>query len=120
MTDERFKVENRPDEFRYVLLDRGDDGSGSAVIGEEGYVDVEVDGRTERVLFHTEVAKEYGGQGLASVLVSAVVQDVIATGARIVLVCPYVVSWVKKHPEVAAHVVEARPEHLRAVRDQQG
>lgn len=110
MTDERFEVRHRPDESRYVLVDR-EAGDGGAVIGEEGYVDV----GTERVLFHTLVAEEYGGQGLASRLVRHVVDDVVAQGLSIVPVCPYVAAWLPRHPEYAEHVVQPTPEHLRAI-----
>jgi len=133
MTRERFTVEDRPAESRYVLLDHeAPDGSDAVVaaaspadstvsarvIGEEQYVDVAgVTGGTERVLIHTGVSEEYAGQGLASLLVRAVVDDVIARGFAIVPVCPYVRAWLPKHPEYAAHVVARRPEHLAAVRD---
>ncbi|WP_110588403.1 GNAT family N-acetyltransferase [Microbacterium suaedae] len=108
MTDERFDIEHRDAERRYVLVDRESDG---ADIGEEAYVDVD----EERVLYHTLVSEEYAGQGLASRLVSAVVDDIIARGMTIVPVCPYVKAWLPKHPEYADHVVDVRPEHLRAV-----
>ncbi|MEV7631020.1 GNAT family N-acetyltransferase [Microbacterium sp. NPDC089318] len=116
MTDERFEVRDVPDESRYVLIDRGDDGTRSTQIGEESYVDV----GDERVLFHTGVSEEYSGQGLASKLVGAVVDDVIAAGKRIVPVCPYVVAWLPKHPEYQHHVVERRGEHVAAIKAQQG
>lgn len=119
MTDSRFTVEHRPDETRYVLIDRGDDGSGTAVIGEESYVDVVADGQTERVLFHTGVSEEYGGQGLASLLVRAAVDHLTGDGLRIVPVCPYVKAWLPKHPEYSAHVVDAAPQHLHAIKAQQ-
>ncbi|GAA3113730.1 putative GNAT family acetyltransferase [Kribbella aluminosa] len=111
MTDQRFEVQNRAEESRYVLIDHESGG----VIGEEDYVDVTADAGVQRVLFHTGVSDEYSGQGLASRLVRAVVDDVIAQGYAIVPVCPYVAAWLPKHPEYADHVVKPRPEHLRAV-----
>ncbi|MDO5614125.1 MAG: GNAT family N-acetyltransferase [Paracoccus sp. (in: a-proteobacteria)] len=138
--DDRFEVQHRADESRYVLVDRrpggagtdeaaridpaagSDDGArGEAVIGEESYVDVEPDGGgpVHRVLFHTGVDEAYGGRGLASVLVRDAVDDVVARGYRIVPVCPYVAKWLPKHPEYAAHVVEPTDVHLRAVRERQ-
>lgn len=116
MTEERFIVRHLPDESRYVLTDRGDDGTQSTEIGEESYVDV----GDERVLFHTGVSDEYGGQGLGSTLVRAVVEDVIAAGKSIVPVCPYVVAWLPRHPEYQQHVVERRSEHGDAIRARQG
>lgn len=114
MTAERFEVRDVPGESRYVLLDHGDDGSPVTEIGEESYVDVGDD----RVLFHTGVSDDYAGQGLASKLVRAVVDDIIASGRRIVPVCPYVVAWLPKHPEYQQHVVERRSEHVAAVKTQ--
>ncbi|QMU98022.1 N-acetyltransferase [Microbacterium esteraromaticum] len=116
MTDGRFVVRDLPGESRYVLIDRGEDGTQSKEIGEESYVDV----GDERVLFHTGVAEEYGGQGLASTLVRAVVDDSVAAGRSIVPVCPYVAAWLPKHPEYQQHVVERRGEHIAAIKAQQG
>ncbi|MFF0267641.1 GNAT family N-acetyltransferase [Kribbella sp. NPDC004536] len=112
MPDERFEVQSRPEEFRYVLIDHD---AADQVIGEEDYVDVESADGVQRVLFHTGVNEEYGGQGLASVLVRAAVEDVIAHGYTIVPVCPYVAAWLPKHPEYADHVLKPHPQHLRAV-----
>ena len=115
MTQERFGVEHLANESRYVLLDREADG-GAKEIGEEVYVDVIDGGVTERVFHHTGVAEEYGGQGLAAVLVRSAVEQAVSDGHKIVPVCPYVVTWFKKNPEFGEHEVKARPEHLRAIR----
>lgn len=115
MTDERFTVQDLPAESRYVLIDRGEDGTDSKEIGEESYVDV----GDERVLFHTGVSEDYAGQGLASKLVRAVVDDVVAAGRSIVPVCPYVAAWMPKHPEYDEHVVARRADHIAAIRAQE-
>ena len=98
-------VIDRPEELRYVLLD------GDTEIGEESYVDA--DG--ERIVFHTFVSEDYAGQGLASQLVRAVVDDIVERGMKVVPVCPYVKAWLPKHPEYAAHVVAPTRAHLRAI-----
>ncbi|MBP1326050.1 putative GNAT family acetyltransferase [Leucobacter exalbidus] len=121
MTHERFTVADRPAESRYVLLDNGEEpgettAPAAIVAGEESYVDVVADNATQRVLFHTGVDDAYAGQGLASVLVQAVIDDVIARGFAIVPVCPYVAKWLTKHPEYASHAVDPGPQHLRAIR----
>lgn len=120
MTEERFAVQHRAEESRYVLIDRGEDGAGSRVIGEESYVDTGDGGARERVLFHTFVSDEYSGQGLASQLVQEVVEHAVAEGYGIVPVCPYVAAWLRKHPEYAAHAVTPGPEHRRAIPTQEG
>ena len=120
MTGDRFTVEDRPEQSRYVLLDHESGTGEPAEIGEESYVDVTgVSGPDRRVLFHTGVSDDYTGQGLASVLVRAAVEDVIAGGRLIVPVCPYVKTWLPKHPQYADHVTAVLREHLRAVREQQ-
>lgn len=115
MTEERFIVRDVPAESRYVLLDRGEDGTDEKEIGEESYVDV----GEERVLHHTGVSEDYAGQGLASKLVRAVVDDVVASGKAIVPVCPYVVAWLPKHPEYDEHIVARRGEHVAAIKAQE-
>lgn len=113
MTNERFSVEHHPEETRYVLIDRGEGGTDGKIIGEERYLDAVGDERPERILYHTEVSNDYGGQGLASVLVRAVVDDSIDAGRAVVPVCPYVVAWLPKHPEYADHVIQPTPKHLQ-------
>lgn len=98
-------VEHRPDERRYILLENDTE------VGEEKYVDT----GDERVLFHTVVSEAHSGKGFASVLVRAVVDDLIASGHKIVPVCPYVKAWLPKHPEYAEHIVEPTRAHLRAI-----
>lgn len=105
---ERFTVERRDEQSRYVLLDAEAEG---ARIGQEQYVDA--DG--ERIMYHTDVSEDYAGQGLAGTLVAAAVNDTIEAGLKIVPVCPYVKAWLPKHPEYAEHVVEPTPAHLRAI-----
>lgn len=113
--NDRFEVQARASESRYVLLDRSVASESAQEIGEEAYVDVAAEGGTQRVFFHTAVAESYSGQGLASLLVKAVIEDTIARGYRIVPVCPYVAKWLPKHPEYDEYVVAVTPAHLRAV-----
>ncbi|NNG38296.1 N-acetyltransferase [Flexivirga sp. ID2601S] len=117
MAQERFEVRNIPEQSRYVLIDHGEDGSAQDEIGVEQYVDFDGDAKPERILYHTAVSEDYAGQGLASVLVQTVVDDVIAGGREIVPVCPYVAKWLPKHPQYDEHVVKVKPAHLDAVRE---
>jgi len=77
--------------------------------------DVEIGGQRQRIFPHTKVKEEFGGHGLASILVRRALDDSIADGFAIVTVCPYVKGWVAKHPEYAEHVVPTTPEHLQAL-----
>jgi uncharacterized protein len=84
--------------------------------GETYIKDIETaDGVRQRIFPHTEVKEEFGGHGLASTLVRQALDASIAEGLQIVTVCPYVKSWVKKHPEYQEHVVPTTPEHLQAL-----
>jgi predicted GNAT family acetyltransferase len=56
------------------------------------------------VLVHTGVPDELGGRGLAGQLVKAAVDRAAAEDLVVVPTCPYVRSWLEKHPEEAARV----------------
>ncbi|MEU6014811.1 GNAT family N-acetyltransferase [Streptomyces sp. NPDC047515] len=68
------------------------------------------DGR--RVFYHTEIDDAFAGQGLASMLVQHALNDVRASGKRIVPVCPYVAKFLKKHDEFADITDPVTPEVL--------
>jgi predicted GNAT family acetyltransferase len=80
-------VVHAPERHRYELRD------GGAVIGFTRY---RADGR-QVVFVHTEVDEAYSGQGLASKLARSALQDVRASGRRIVPECPYIAAWLRKH-----------------------
>ncbi len=56
-----------------------------------------VDHGVDRIFFHTEVGKQFGGRGLASILVRQGLDATRADGRRIVAVCPYVKNFVAKN-----------------------
>lgn len=67
---------------------------------ELGYAQYErADGVT--TFTHTVVDPANEGQGIASTLVRAALDAERAAGRRIVPVCPFVVSYVDRHPEYA-------------------
>jgi predicted GNAT family acetyltransferase len=53
----------------------------------------------QRIFPHTEVADEFEGRGLATILVNEALQTTRADGLRIVAVCPLVAAFVKKDHE---------------------
>jgi predicted GNAT family acetyltransferase len=53
----------------------------------------------QRIFPHTEVAGEFEGRGLATILVNQALQATRDSGLRIVAVCPLVAAFVKKHHE---------------------
>ncbi|WP_280267059.1 GNAT family N-acetyltransferase [Nocardia wallacei] len=59
----------------------------------------------DTTFIHTEVDSEFGGKGLGGTLAREAITDVIARDRAIVPKCPFVKSWLDKHPEYDAHVV---------------
>lgn len=54
------------------------------------------------VFTHTEVDGAFGGRGVGSALAQAALDDVRADGTRrVIAACPFVRTWVIKHPEYA-------------------
>lgn len=52
-------------------------------------------------LVHTEIDPAHGGQGHAATLARAALGHARERGLRVVPSCPYVASYVRKHPEYA-------------------
>ncbi|WP_288023700.1 GNAT family N-acetyltransferase [Arthrobacter sp.] len=51
-------------------------------------------------LIHTETQDGFEGRGLAKVLARYALDDVVASGKRIIPHCPYVARFVEKNPEL--------------------
>ena len=85
------QVVDNPAQRRYEAL----------VDGEvAGYVFYQ-QGEGELVLIHTEVEEAFEGQGVGSRLAAGTLDDVRARGLRIVPVCPFIKSYIERHPEYA-------------------
>jgi predicted GNAT family acetyltransferase len=86
---------------------------------EESRYEVTLDGETafltyERrkhsiVLVHTEVPTSLGGRGLGGILARHALDDARAEGNRVVVQCPFVQSWLRRHPEYSDVVIWPRP-----------
>ena len=61
-------------------------------------------------LIHTEIDTRFEGQGLASQLTAAVLDEARAAGVRVLPFCPFVNGYISRHPEYADLV----PEEFRA------
>jgi predicted GNAT family acetyltransferase len=93
------EVRDNPEELRYELVD--DD----QIVGEllyRRYPD-------RIVLVHTDVPPALEGQGLASRLVAGALDDIRGQGLRVVPVCPFVRSYLQRHPEYES-LVRADPQ----------
>ena len=88
-----------PDHHRYELR------SGDEVIGLIAYR--LADGVI--TLVHTEVDPAHEGQGHAATLARGALDDARSRGLRVVPSCPYVASYVEKHPEYADLIVSEHP-----------
>jgi uncharacterized protein len=84
-------VRDNPAESVYELVL---DGSRAGVIHY-------VPARGAVLLVHTEVAPELEGRGLGGRLVAGALEDVRARGLRLVAMCPFVNSYLERHPEYA-------------------
>jgi hypothetical protein len=54
---------------------------------------------TRAVFFHTEVGKEFEGQGLASQLISSALDEARSRGWSVEPQCPFVRSYLARHTE---------------------
>ena len=76
---------------------------------EAGQFEAHVDGKTAFVSYikrggtiiftHTEVPKELQGRGLAGVLARGVLERARSEGWRVAVQCPYIKSYIERHPE---------------------
>ncbi|MBV9351414.1 MAG: N-acetyltransferase [Mycobacterium sp.] len=85
-------------------------GAQTTVSGGEDKYTIAVEGRTvgsafvadrnnQRVFYHTEIDEQFGGRGLATILVEQALTAARGDGKRIVAVCPMVAGVLEKHPE---------------------
>lgn len=79
-----------------------DDGTGQYRITVDGSAAGELTFHTaegSRVFDHTGVREAYEGQGLAGKLVRRALDDARSEGITIVAECPYVKSYLERHPD---------------------
>lgn len=53
------------------------------------------------VIPHVEVDPEYEGRGFGSRLVREMLDDIRSKGQKVVPICPFVVSFIRRYPEYA-------------------
>jgi uncharacterized protein len=83
---------HEPDAERYALYD------GDTL---QGFIVYDISGTSMRLL-HAEVPPVMRNRGLGGVVTKAVLDELRATtGYRVVAVCPFVVRWMREHPEYA-------------------
>jgi hypothetical protein len=82
-------VEDDPAGERYVLMVDGQ-LAGSAYYEADG---------SRRTFIHTEVDPEFEGHGLGGRLAAAALADVRERGFTAVPLCPFIASWLRRHPD---------------------
>lgn len=92
---EQSKVLRNPGENRYEVW-HGPELAGFAEYTEQG---------EETVFTHTAIGPEFGGKGLGSRLAGFAIDDTVDRGRRIRPECPFIRSYLEKHPEYTEHVV---------------
>jgi uncharacterized protein len=90
------RVDDNPMESRYEAWVDG------ALVGASQY---ELTADTI-VFFHTVVAEEYEGQGVASAIARCALDDARARGLHVRPLCPYIRGWIERHPEYADLVTQ--------------
>lgn len=82
-------VHNDPENDRYVIEVDGDTA---------GFTVYHI--RGGRYFFvHTEIDREHSGQGVGTTLARFALDDVRSKGAQIVPICPFIASFVERHPD---------------------
>jgi uncharacterized protein len=85
-------VSDDREKSRFEAVDESGVVAGFAAYRREG----------DRVVFtHTEVDDAFEGRGVGSVLVRTALDAVREEGLRVVAECPFVRSYVERHPEYA-------------------
>ena len=71
------------------------------------FVDYAMRDRSTILLMHTEVRPELEGRGIGTRTAELVVDQVRRSGLKAIVGCPFLTSWLRRHPE--EHDILARP-----------
>jgi hypothetical protein len=88
-------VQDNPGELRYELLVDGEVAGEILYRRSPGFV----------ALVHTEVSPAVEGRGFGARLVAGALDDIRARGLHVVPICPFVRSYIRRHPEYGELVV---------------
>jgi predicted GNAT family acetyltransferase len=61
--------------------------------------------REQKNFWHTEVKPEFEGKGVGSALAKGVLEDLRARGEKVIVECPFLTAYLKRHPEYADLVI---------------
>jgi predicted GNAT family acetyltransferase len=95
-------------ELDVVITDNAEAHQYEARVGAELAAIAQYRLRDDRVVFvHTEVFPRWKSKGIASRLVRAALDDVVARGLMITPLCPFVSGYLRRHPQYLPRVDEA-------------
>jgi uncharacterized protein len=98
---ERYVVADAPERERFEIRD------GEQVVGFTEYRR-----RGDLIAFvHTEIAPEREGEGLASRLIAAALDEAHRQGIAVLPFCPFVRGYIAKHPDEYLELVPAAQRH---------
>lgn len=66
--------------------------------GHVSFVEYMLPGRI-MILSHTEVPKALEGKGVGSKIIKLVLEDAKKLGLKVIPLCPFAASYIKRHPE---------------------
>ncbi|TDE37661.1 GNAT family N-acetyltransferase [Actinomadura sp. 6K520] len=61
------------------------------------------------VLTHTEVGPAFEGRGIGSVLARAALDDVRERRLKTLVICPFIIGWLRNHPDYQDLLFNAPP-----------
>jgi predicted GNAT family acetyltransferase len=96
------EVADNPDEQRYEIRADGEIAGFVAYRERPGGI----------ALTHTEIDDAYEGQGLGSKLVVATLDDLRSRRLEVLPICPFVKSYIERHPEYVDLVPESERERF--------
>jgi hypothetical protein len=68
------------------------------------------------IFVHTEIDPEHEGKGVGSALARFALDDVRAQGGIVVPICPFISSWIERHPEYRTLVDQELLDRINGVR----
>ncbi|HET6949887.1 MAG TPA: GNAT family N-acetyltransferase [Acidimicrobiales bacterium] len=98
------EVHDAPERSRYEVAVDGEPAGFAEYRARDGV----------RVFTHTVVFDRFEGAGVGSVLARGALDDVRASGGRLVALCPFIAAFIESHPEYADLVDTETDRRLRA------
>lgn len=72
--------------------------------GKKALINYQKKGEDTYNLYHAEVPPEFEGRGFGSRLVKGALEQIKADGKRFIPTCPFIVAYVRRHPEYQAFI----------------